>query len=246
MLTDESILRRERICERLEGVAVVASSTGTSRHPAPSDGWTVGTSARSIGVGALVKTVDEDCLGGVGDWVLGRLVEVGEGLLVGSFDELVAGEDGAGTDEGDKVRSVDGAPAGLGGLDQLKCHRQPRGLGAGAAGDLGAVPDGGEGRLDRVGGPQVDPVLGRKVVEATSSSRSSVIFRRSVSRRLAGVGQLAVCWMRRTSSTSATPRPSPGPGPSRASSCRRFAAGVGLLWPSGEPDFARLTSHDSA
>jgi hypothetical protein len=27
------------------------------------------------------------------------------------------------------------------------------------------MPDGGEGRLDRVRGPQVDPVLGREVVE---------------------------------------------------------------------------------
>jgi hypothetical protein len=34
-----------------------------------------------------------------------------------------------------------------------------------ASGDLGAELDRGEGRLDGVGGPQVDPVLGREVVE---------------------------------------------------------------------------------
>ncbi len=67
--------------------------------------------------------MDEDCLGASGIGCSVAWVEVGEGLLVRSFDELVAGEDGAGADEGDKVRSVDGAPAGLGGLDQLECHR---------------------------------------------------------------------------------------------------------------------------
>ena len=60
---------------------------------------------------------------------------------------------------------VDGAPAGLGGLDQLERHRDAGGPGAGALGDPLAQPDGGEGRLDRVRGAQVDPVLGGEVVE---------------------------------------------------------------------------------
>jgi hypothetical protein len=49
------------------------------------------------------------------------------------------------------VGSVDRAPAVLGGLDELERHGQPGGARAGSSGDLGAVPDGGEGRLDRVG-----------------------------------------------------------------------------------------------
>ena len=47
-------------------------------------------------------------------------------LLVGSFDELSGVEDGAGADEGDQVGCVDGAPAHLGGFDELERHRQPR------------------------------------------------------------------------------------------------------------------------
>src|SRR5256714_13874892 len=82
-----------------------------------------------------------------------------------AFDELPAGERGTGTDEGDEVGCVDRAPAGLGGFDELKRHREAGGLGAGPFSDLGAVPDGGERRLDRVRGAQVDPVLGGEVVE---------------------------------------------------------------------------------
>jgi hypothetical protein len=37
-----------------------------------------------------------------------------------AFDELAAFEAGAGTDEGNEVARLDGAPAGLGGLDQLE------------------------------------------------------------------------------------------------------------------------------
>ena len=54
-------------------------------------------------------------------------------LLVGSFDELAGVEDGAGVDEGDQVGCVDGAPAGLGGLNELERHGQPGGLAAGSA-----------------------------------------------------------------------------------------------------------------
>jgi len=41
----------------------------------------------------------------------------------------------------------------------------PAALEPGSLGDLGAVPDGGEGGLDRIGRPQMHPVLGRVVVE---------------------------------------------------------------------------------
>jgi hypothetical protein len=58
---------------------------------------------------------------------------------------------GAGADERDEVGSVDGAPAFLGGFDQLECHGDPGGLRAGPLGDLGPVPDRGEGQLDGVG-----------------------------------------------------------------------------------------------
>ncbi len=47
----------------------------------------------------------------------------------------------------------------------LKRHRQAGGLRPWAAGDLGAVADGGEGGLDRVRGPQMHPVLGGVVIE---------------------------------------------------------------------------------
>ena len=61
-------------------------------------------------------------------------------MIIGSFDEFSGFEDGAGADERDEVWCVDGAPAGLGGLDELERHRQPGCLGTGAAGDLGPVP----------------------------------------------------------------------------------------------------------
>jgi hypothetical protein len=70
-------------------------------------------------------------------------------VVVGSFDEDAVVEGGAGADEGDEVGCVHGAPAGLGGLDEFECHGQSCGAGAGSLGDLGAVPDGGEGGLDR-------------------------------------------------------------------------------------------------
>jgi hypothetical protein len=45
------------------------------------------------------------------------------------------------------VWGVDRAPAVLGGLDELERHRQTGRAGSGAAGDLRAVSDRGEGRL---------------------------------------------------------------------------------------------------
>ena len=41
------------------------------------------------------------------------------GVWLGSFDELAGLEHGAGTDERDEVWRVHGAPAGLGGLDEI-------------------------------------------------------------------------------------------------------------------------------
>ena len=73
-------------------------------------------------------------------------------LLGGSFDEFAFGEGGAGSDEGDQVRRVDGAPAALGCLNEFERHRQPGRAGAGALGDLRPEPHGGECRLDRIRG----------------------------------------------------------------------------------------------
>ena len=59
---------------------------------------------------------------------------------------------GAGADEGDEVGCVDGAPAALGGLDELERHGDADSAGAGSLGDPLAEPDRGEGGLDRVRG----------------------------------------------------------------------------------------------
>jgi hypothetical protein len=66
----------------------------------------------------------------------------------GSFDEPAAFEPGAGADQRDESRCVDRPPAPLSGLDELERHGEAGGLRSRALGDLGAVPDGGEGRLD--------------------------------------------------------------------------------------------------
>jgi hypothetical protein len=81
-------------------------------------------------------------------------------VFVGSFDELAGVERGAGADERDEMGCVDRAPAGVGGLDELECHRHPRYSRARTAGDLGLVPDGREGRFDGICRAQVNPVLG--------------------------------------------------------------------------------------
>ncbi len=66
----------------------------------------------------------------------------------------------------DQVRPVDRPPAVLGGLQQLERHRQPRSFGAGTLGDAGSEPHRREGRLDRVAGLEVLPMLGRVIEEA--------------------------------------------------------------------------------
>ena len=86
-------------------------------------------------------------------------------MLLGSFDELAGLEHGAGADERDQVGCVHGAPAGLGGLDELKCHGQPGRPRSRPAGDLGPVSYGPESGFNGVGGAQVNPVLGGVVVE---------------------------------------------------------------------------------
>lgn len=63
-----------------------------------------------------------------------------------------------GAEQGDEVSRVDHPPPPplLGGLDELEDHGQ-------GCGATGPQPDGGEGRLHRIRGPQGDPVLGREV-----------------------------------------------------------------------------------
>jgi hypothetical protein len=63
------------------------------------------------------------------------------------------------------VRRVHRTPSGLGGLDEFERHRDAGCPGAWSLRDPLAEPDRGEGRLDRVGGAQVDLVLGGVVVE---------------------------------------------------------------------------------
>ncbi len=85
--------------------------------------------------------------------------------MPGALDELTAFEAGSGAHECDEVGCVHGSPSGLGGLDELEDHGEGGGRATGAAGDLGPQADSGEGGLDRMGRPQVDPVLGGEVVE---------------------------------------------------------------------------------
>src|SRR5215813_11863329 len=108
----------------------------------------------TVVAGAIVKTCGSRSLSCLG-----------MGILAGPFDELAVDEGCSGADQGDQVGCVDGTPAVLGGFDELERHGQARCPRAGALGDLGAVAHGGEGGLDRVGGPQVHPVLGGVVVE---------------------------------------------------------------------------------
>jgi len=74
-------------------------------------------------------------------------------------------EGGAGADEGDEVRRVERPPALFSGFDELEGHGEAGCPRPGSLGDVGPQSHGGEGRLDRIGGLEVDPVLGREVVE---------------------------------------------------------------------------------
>lgn len=74
-------------------------------------------------------------------------------------------EAGPSADKSNEMGRVHSRPPGLGGLNELEDHGQCGSPGSCAFGDLGPQSHGGEGRLDRVGGPQVDPVLGGEVEE---------------------------------------------------------------------------------
>ena len=111
---------------------------------------------------AASRTPDGDIVDTFGSRSLRGLLR---GRFVGSFDEFAVFETCSGSDEGDEVGRVDRTPTVLGGFDELEGHRNPGGAGAGALGDPLTQPDGGEGGLDWICSAQMDPVLGRIVVE---------------------------------------------------------------------------------
>ena len=65
----------------------------------------------------------------------------------------------------DELMLVEPSPMLLRGLGEFEDHRQGSSAGAAALGSFRAVSNGREGRFDRVGGSDVDPVLGGEVVE---------------------------------------------------------------------------------
>ena len=82
----------------------------------------------------LSRPVDQDRLGGF------RF-----GVLAGPFGQFPVHEGRSSAHQRDEVGCVDGAPAVLRRLDQLERHGQPGGPRPGTLGDLGPVPDRGEG-----------------------------------------------------------------------------------------------------
>jgi hypothetical protein len=74
-------------------------------------------------------------------------------------------EDGAGADEGDQVRRVDRAPAGLSGLNQLVGHRQSGSARSWPLCHLGSQTYCRKSTFDRIRRAQVYPMLGRVLVE---------------------------------------------------------------------------------
>jgi hypothetical protein len=139
------------------------------------------------------------------------------------------------------------APAVLGGLDELERHGEPGGSGAGTAGDLGPVPNGGESRLDGVGCAQMNPVLGGVVVEREQLAEVVGDLR-------CGLGELRSNRRLRTPPRrrvhAGGPRRSRSrPGPSshrdaRTSVARRerwrsCGTNSAALWPAGTPPVAR-------
>src|SRR5207253_2015466 len=104
----------------------VAGARSEPCHP-PGSGWR---SLRGV-VDGLIRGG-----GRLNRGVVGGLSGLEYGV---AFNELAAFEAGPGADERDEVGCVDGAPAFLGGVDQLECHGDPGGLGAGPVGDLGPV-----------------------------------------------------------------------------------------------------------
>ena len=85
-------------------------------------------------------------------------------------------EDGAGADESDQVRRVDGAPAGLNGLNQVVGHRQSGSARSWPLCHLGSQTYCGKGTFDQFRGAKVHPIIGRVLVELRSTSASSTIL----------------------------------------------------------------------
>ncbi len=94
-----------------------------------------------------------------------RHVEMARGVCPGALEQFALVEDGASTDQGDQVWGVDGTPTGLCGVDQRVDHGNSGCAGSRAFGDLGPQPHGGKSAFDRVRGAQMDPMLGRILVE---------------------------------------------------------------------------------
>ena len=65
----------------------------------------------------------------------------------------------------DELMLVESSPVFLRRIGKFENHRQSSSTGTAAFGSLRAVADGRESRFDRVGGSDVDPVLGGEVVE---------------------------------------------------------------------------------
>lgn len=80
-------------------------------------------------------------------------------------DAVAVLEAHAGKHVGDEFVAVEASPALLGGVEELVGHRERGLLRPGTLRDLGPELDGREAALDRVGGPEVAPVLGGEVVE---------------------------------------------------------------------------------
>ena len=89
------------------------------------------------------------------EWVSG-----GGGLGFESVDEL-----NSGNHVGQELGAIEEPPFLGRGLHQFEDHREASHAGAVALGSPMSQPDGGECAFDGVGGAQVNPVLGREVVE---------------------------------------------------------------------------------
>src|SRR5690606_31450151 len=100
----------------------------------------------------------------MGSWSGCDVLGVG---LVGSvpFLSLAVDEFGSGSVEGLPVGCGDASTPWRVGVAEIVGHGEGGGSAAGFLGGLGSEPDGGEGRFDGVGAPQMLPVLGGEVVE---------------------------------------------------------------------------------
>ena len=110
-------------------------------------------------------------------------------------------EDGAGADESDQVRRVDGAPAGLNGLNQVVGHRQSGSARSWPLCHLESQTYCGKGTFDQFRGAKVHPIIGRVLVEL----QQHVGVVDDLGHRLGVLG----------AHPRASPRPSGGRGPMR-------------------------------